>query len=177
MVFTRRSNARGAAGQSNEDGFVDPQVHERNVDAGVNRIDPHSVTVGGQSPQRTQAEGSGNTGNSGADAARVAELEGQLAEMRAALRAAGLLKDVQGPSIGGQETVAESAADHNVLVRGPANVMIGSTYKTFLSCKPPVFKGGEDPLVCRRWIRKMERIFKKCSFYGKPEGLLCCPYV
>ena len=51
-------------------------MQERNDGADVNRTDPHSVNVGGQSPQRTQIEGSGNIGNSGVAATKVAELIG-----------------------------------------------------------------------------------------------------
>lgn len=130
-----------------------------------NRTDPHSVNVGDQSPQCTHVEGSANTSHSGGEAAKIAELEGQLEEMKVTMRAAGLLKNLQKPVIRGHESAAESAADHQVNRERPTNVeLVGSSYKTFLNFKPPAFKGGENPLVYRRWIRKMGQTFKSAVF-------------
>lgn len=41
----------------------------------------------------------------------------------------------------------------------------GCSYKYFLSCKPPEFKGSGDPVVSMRWLKEMENVFKtsKCS--------------
>ncbi|KAI3665675.1 hypothetical protein L6452_44305 [Arctium lappa] len=33
------------------------------------------------------------------------------------------------------------------------------SFKTFLSCRPPEFKGNNDPIVCMNWIREMEQAF------------------
>lgn len=30
--------------------------------------------------------------------------------------------------------------------------------------KPPTFKGGEDPVACMRWLRKMEQFFESGNF-------------
>jgi len=40
----------------------------------------------------------------------------------------------------------------------------GSSFKIFMSCKPPTFKGGDDALTCLRWIRKMEQTFSSAVF-------------
>ncbi|KAL7607900.1 uncharacterized protein LOC111912373 [Lactuca sativa] len=41
----------------------------------------------------------------------------------------------------------------------------GCSYKYFLSCKPPEFKGSGDPVISMRWLKEMENVFKtsKCS--------------
>ncbi|KAI3678290.1 hypothetical protein L6452_37577 [Arctium lappa] len=34
------------------------------------------------------------------------------------------------------------------------------TFKTFLFCRPPEFKGNDDPIVCMNWIHEMEHDFR-----------------
>ncbi|KAJ9538872.1 hypothetical protein OSB04_031605 [Centaurea solstitialis] len=36
----------------------------------------------------------------------------------------------------------------------------GCSYKNFLGCKPPVFRGCSDPVVCMYWLREMEMAFE-----------------
>lgn len=37
------------------------------------------------------------------------------------------------------------------------------SFKTFLSCRPPDFKGTDDPVICMNWIREMEQAFQTCE--------------
>ncbi|KAI3720369.1 hypothetical protein L6452_21285 [Arctium lappa] len=70
------------------------------------------------------------------------------------------------------ETVAE-----NVIVAGsggsgpriPSNATVtptasheakSCTFKAFLECRPPEFKGLDDPVACVSWIREMEQAFR-----------------
>ncbi|KAI3757500.1 hypothetical protein L6452_05040 [Arctium lappa] len=67
------------------------------------------------------------------------------------------------------ETVAE-----NVIVAGsggsepvvppneipPPGPPKACTFKTFLGCRPPEFKGTDDPLLCMNWVREMEQAFR-----------------
>lgn len=81
------------------------------------------------------------------------EMSAQLGELRAAMRAAGVLRSQTVDRSGDEEERLND--EGGPMVQNPR----GSTYKMFLSCKPPTFKGGDDPLVCMRWIRKMEQTF------------------
>ncbi|GJR27309.1 hypothetical protein Tco_1103541 [Tanacetum coccineum] len=40
----------------------------------------------------------------------------------------------------------------------------GSTFESFMKCKPPSFKGSTKPLDCLRWILKMEQTFDSWEF-------------
>ncbi|KAI3771277.1 hypothetical protein L6452_02438 [Arctium lappa] len=37
------------------------------------------------------------------------------------------------------------------------------TFKAFLECRPPEFKGTDDPVACMNWIRDMEQAFRSCE--------------
>jgi hypothetical protein len=127
-----------------------PNVNAREESNQVNQSTPPVSSASGEHSERVVA--------------RIAELEGQLETMRAALDAAGLLKDSQEQ----MSVVPVSSADNVKNGRVQEGIVQveskGSSYEVFVSCKPPVFQGGEDPLVCRRWIRKMEQIFDSAVF-------------
>ena len=89
--------------------------------------------------------------------------DAQIAQMQQAMRAAGLLPD----DVGGMDGFHEDEAHSGSMRTEPSVVNIvhqGSTFKTFLGCKPPTFKGGEDSLACVRWLRKMEQTFRSAQF-------------
>lgn len=44
-----------------------------------------------------------------------------------------------------------------------------SSFKNFMDCKPPTFKGGEDLLACMRWIKKMEQVFESGEFTSRQQ--------
>ncbi|KAJ9545125.1 hypothetical protein OSB04_024832 [Centaurea solstitialis] len=39
----------------------------------------------------------------------------------------------------------------------------GCSYKTFVACKPPVYKGERDPVLALRWIEEVEMVFETCK--------------
>ncbi|KAL4579672.1 hypothetical protein LXL04_015828 [Taraxacum kok-saghyz] len=108
-------------------------------------------------------------------AAQIAEMENliksrdaQIAQMQQAMRAAGLLPD----DVGGMDGFQEEEAHSSSMCREPSVVNIvheGSTFKTFLGCKPPTFKEGEDSLACVRWLRKMEQTFRSAQFTAEQK--------
>ncbi|KAJ9544942.1 hypothetical protein OSB04_024649 [Centaurea solstitialis] len=38
----------------------------------------------------------------------------------------------------------------------------GCSYKTFVACKPPTYKGERDPVLAMRWIEEIEMVFETC---------------
>ncbi|KAJ9567723.1 LOW QUALITY PROTEIN: hypothetical protein OSB04_003689 [Centaurea solstitialis] len=38
----------------------------------------------------------------------------------------------------------------------------GCSYKAFVACKPPVYKGERDPVLALRWIEEIEMVFETC---------------
>ena len=132
---------------------------------------PHSESVGEESANRVSRSRSRadlrDITYSAASTSVIADLRDQLEEkdrrmneMHAAMLAAGLLKaptalDGEGSShqVSQKDETRMRVVAENVNLRG-------GTYKTFLSCQPPSFKGGEDPLECKRWIRKIEQTFR-----------------
>ncbi|PWA40521.1 zinc finger, CCHC-type, Retrotransposon gag domain protein [Artemisia annua] len=44
------------------------------------------------------------------------------------------------------------------------NNRVGSTFETFMKCKPPTFKGSTDPQVCFQWFLKMDQTFDSGVF-------------
>ncbi|KAL4591735.1 hypothetical protein LXL04_004706 [Taraxacum kok-saghyz] len=104
--------------------------------------------------------------HSSTSAARIEEMEeqirardAQISQMQQALRAAGLLPTWSGPLE--DEAQSRSVPRETVVVKENSR---GSTFKTFMGCKPPFFKGGEDSLVCFRWLCKMEQTFRSADF-------------
>ena len=82
----------------------------------------------------------------------------QIAQMQQALRAAGLLPNDERLE---DEVQSRSVPRDRVVIDDDRR---GSTFKTFMGCKPPIFKGGEDSLVCFRWLRKMDQTFRSADF-------------
>ena len=82
----------------------------------------------------------------------------QIAQMQQALRAAGLLPNDERLE---DEVQSRSVPRDRVVIEDDRR---GSTFKTFMGCKPPIFKGGEDSLVCFRWLRKMDQTFRSADF-------------
>ncbi|KAJ9566605.1 hypothetical protein OSB04_002571 [Centaurea solstitialis] len=39
----------------------------------------------------------------------------------------------------------------------------GCSYKAFVACKPPVYKGERDPVLALRWIEEIEMVFETCK--------------
>ncbi|KAJ9556411.1 hypothetical protein OSB04_011025 [Centaurea solstitialis] len=39
----------------------------------------------------------------------------------------------------------------------------GCSYKAFVACKPPVYKGERDPILALRWIEEIEMVFETCK--------------
>ncbi|KAJ9545162.1 hypothetical protein OSB04_024869 [Centaurea solstitialis] len=39
----------------------------------------------------------------------------------------------------------------------------GCSYKTFVACKPPTYKGERDPVLALRWIEEIEMVFETCK--------------
>ncbi|XP_022018890.1 uncharacterized protein LOC110918920 [Helianthus annuus] len=37
----------------------------------------------------------------------------------------------------------------------------GCSYKEFMACKPPIYNGEVDPIICQRWISDVEGVFKR----------------
>ncbi|GJU62849.1 uncharacterized protein Tco_1244684 [Tanacetum coccineum] len=44
-----------------------------------------------------------------------------------------------------------------------------STHKMFMDCKPPFFKGGDDSLVCKRWVRKITQIIEAGNYTDRQK--------
>ncbi|KAJ9546848.1 LOW QUALITY PROTEIN: hypothetical protein OSB04_019391 [Centaurea solstitialis] len=38
----------------------------------------------------------------------------------------------------------------------------GCSYKEFVACKPPIYKGERDPVLALRWIEEIEMVFETC---------------
>ena len=117
--------------------------------------------------QRVQPSESARSTSSSAQIAEMENLikscDAQIEQMQQAMRAAGLLPD----DVGGMDGFHEDEAHSGSMRKEPSVVNIvhqGSTFKTFLGCKPPTFKGGEDSLACVRWLRKMEQTFRSAQF-------------
>ncbi|KAL4591616.1 hypothetical protein LXL04_004585 [Taraxacum kok-saghyz] len=71
---------------------------------------------------------------------------------------------------GGEDDQKYSMPDPNPSVDQPAGVnnnheRRGCSYKTFVTCKPPVFDGEPDPIKSTRWITEIEGTFdtSKCA--------------
>ncbi|KAJ0626438.1 putative transcription factor interactor and regulator CCHC(Zn) family [Helianthus annuus] len=37
----------------------------------------------------------------------------------------------------------------------------GCSYKEFMACKPPIYNGKVDPIICQRWLGDVERVFER----------------
>ncbi|XP_021971741.1 uncharacterized protein LOC110866904 [Helianthus annuus] len=37
----------------------------------------------------------------------------------------------------------------------------GCSYKEFMACKPPIYNGEVDPIICQRWISDIEGVFER----------------
>ncbi|XP_021996393.1 uncharacterized protein LOC110893604 [Helianthus annuus] len=37
----------------------------------------------------------------------------------------------------------------------------GCSYKEFMACKPPIYNGEVDPIICQRWISDVEGVFER----------------
>ncbi|CAI9282707.1 unnamed protein product [Lactuca saligna] len=88
--------------------------------------------------------------------------------MRQAMHAAGLLPP-EGEKEGGDQSFDDEA--HNRFVPGQEVVRVvicrGSSFKTFMDCKPPTFEGGESVVACLRWIRKIDQTFRVVRTFDK----------
>ncbi|XP_052620961.1 uncharacterized protein LOC111893627 [Lactuca sativa] len=112
------------------------------------------------------------SGRSTSSAAIIADLQEQLQErdrtleqMRQAMHAVGLLP-IEGVNEGGDQSFDDEAHSRSVPrqeVVGAARRQ-GSSFKTFMDCKPPNFEGGESVVACLRWIRKMDQTFRSGEF-------------
>ncbi|KAL4575489.1 hypothetical protein LXL04_022334 [Taraxacum kok-saghyz] len=86
-----------------------------------------------------------------------------IAQMQHAMQAAGLFPKPDEPA----SNKTESGDESRSIPREAPEVKLvqrGSTFKTFMECKPPTFSGGEDSLAFIRWLRKMEQAFRSASF-------------
>src|SRR4051812_36435947 len=111
---------------------------------------------------REQPENSRNSTRSASSIAREAAMreeiharDVQIAQMRRAMRAAGIpLEGFETETEGDTfEEEAESTPEfiapvNNVGGGAGGGNMRGSTFKTLMDCKPPTFKGGENALAC-----------------------------
>ncbi|GKE22755.1 zinc finger, CCHC-type, retrotransposon gag domain protein [Tanacetum coccineum] len=180
MVTTRRTNSalqaagRGKGGTTNNGNEVQGMGHGSRVN---HKNDEHSHT------QRTHTTGGSRTSMS---AALVEELSEQIKKrdaqmkqqdyqiemMKKAIAKTGL-KTENGES---EETEEKDDSEDSVtfkLVKKVKNkgkgVAMESTHKMFMDCKPPSFKGGEDSLVCKRWVRKINQIFDAGNYSDKQK--------
>ncbi|TLX69275.1 hypothetical protein E9993_23060, partial [Labilibacter sediminis] len=91
----------------------------------------------------------------------------QIARMRRAMQAAGIPVD---DSDNVEDTFSEEGESNpeqrvpQAPIAGEGGIRRGSTFKTFMDCKPPTFKGGSDVVACNRWIRKMDQTFRSADF-------------
>ena len=107
-------------------------------------------------------------------AARIEALEEELRErdamideMRQAMIAGGLLPN---RNFVNRRREDEAESDLNRYEDGLENHTrrhnnrVGSTFETFMKCKPPTFKGSTDPQVCFQWFLKMDQTFDSGVF-------------
>ncbi|KAJ9561778.1 hypothetical protein OSB04_006938 [Centaurea solstitialis] len=45
----------------------------------------------------------------------------------------------------------------------PPKSIHGCSYKAFVACKPPTYKGERDPVLALRWIEEIEMVFETCK--------------
>ncbi|KAJ9546504.1 hypothetical protein OSB04_019047 [Centaurea solstitialis] len=57
---------------------------------------------------------------------------------------------------GGSQQTPPAAGD-------PPRSTHGCSYKAFVACKPPVYKGERDPVLALRWIEEIEMVFETCK--------------
>ncbi|PWA86609.1 hypothetical protein CTI12_AA139090 [Artemisia annua] len=129
------------------------------------------VNIGNARAHSRSHAGSSRSYNS---LSRIEELErelgrknDELAEMRQAMIDAGLLVNRSGRN-DRREYEAESElnryGDRTQNYDRHAYNSRGSTFESFMKCKPPSFKGSTEPLDCLRWILKMEQTFDSGEF-------------
>ncbi|PWA56192.1 hypothetical protein CTI12_AA417370 [Artemisia annua] len=161
-------NARGNVIVTGADvgngGGNDPNVEANNNIRNIRRVDSvaHSRSHAGSSRSYNSLS-------------RIEELErelgrknDELAEMRQAMIDAGLLVNRSRRNDDRREYEAESElnryGDRTQNYDRHAYNLRGSTFESFMKCKPPSFKGSTEPLDCLRWILKMEQTFDSGEF-------------
>ena len=163
MVGTRRNNnARPEAGQGSGGAGGGAPIFEEIPLAGntasADRSNHNEYEVRQDEPERTQ-----QSQRSRGSLARQAHLEEQLRARDAEI--ARLRQESRGGRKEPNEeksvhsdtgSVSRPEMDHGRRERAKGK---GTSFESFMKCKPPAFKGGEDPLGCLRWIMKMEQVF------------------
>jgi hypothetical protein len=137
-------------------------------------------TVAGGNRNVGRGRGRGRDGDAGsvtpslgsiADTASVQDMQAELAanraemqRMRDALRAAGIGQDDTDPTDRASEEDTDSRSVVEPRFRQARVEPVGMRYKDFVSCQPPSFAGGDDPVACKRWVTKMEQVFDSGNF-------------
>ncbi|PWA69368.1 hypothetical protein CTI12_AA299170 [Artemisia annua] len=163
-IGNARGNVIGTGANGGNGGGNDPNVEANNNIRNIRRVDSvaHSRSHAGSSRSYNSLS-------------RIEELErelgrknDELAEMRQAMIDAGLLVNRSGRNDDRREYEAESElnryGDRTQNYNRHAYNSRGSTFESFMKCKPPSFKGSTEPLDCLRWILKMEQTFDSGEF-------------
>ncbi|XP_021971965.1 uncharacterized protein LOC110867137 [Helianthus annuus] len=51
--------------------------------------------------------------------------------------------------------------DHANVAKEKSGERKGCSYKEFMACKPPLYHGEVDPIVCQRWLSDIEGVFER----------------
>ncbi|XP_022029611.1 uncharacterized protein LOC110930564 [Helianthus annuus] len=73
----------------------------------------------------------------------------------------GFIDKIQGTVLSLVEERVKRLEDTVNLMKDKTGERIGCSYKEFMACKPPIYNGEVDPIICQRWISDVEGVFER----------------
>ncbi|KAJ0559852.1 putative nucleotidyltransferase, Ribonuclease H [Helianthus annuus] len=73
----------------------------------------------------------------------------------------GFIDKIQGTVLSLVEERVKRLEDTVNLMKDKTGERKGCSYKEFMACKPPIYNGEVDPIICQRWISDVEGVFER----------------
>ncbi|XP_021971441.1 uncharacterized protein LOC110866605 [Helianthus annuus] len=73
----------------------------------------------------------------------------------------GFIDKIQNTVLSLVEERVKRLEDNVNLVKEKSGERKGCSYKEFMACKPPIYNGEVDPIICQRWLSDIEGVFER----------------
>ncbi|XP_022024648.1 uncharacterized protein LOC110924984 [Helianthus annuus] len=73
----------------------------------------------------------------------------------------GFIDKIQGTVLSLVEERVKRLEDIINLMKDKTGDRKGCSYKEFMACKPPIYNGEVDPIICQRWLSDVEGVFER----------------
>ncbi|XP_022042236.1 uncharacterized protein LOC110944899 [Helianthus annuus] len=73
----------------------------------------------------------------------------------------GFIDNIQGTVLSLVEERVKRLEDIVNLMKEKTGERKGCSYKEFMACKPPIYNGEVDPIICQRWLGDIEGVFER----------------